>query len=242
MAISSHAPVRTFVMRLFVLLAVGSVVGGIVILLTPTALTLFHHYEQAGEIATYNEAVAQMDDSAIQAAIDKAAAFNASLPSNTVLFTMEGEDAVAYNESLDPAGTGVMGYVRIPKLDLSLPIYHGTSSAMMLKGACHVEGTALPTGEPSTHAAITAHRGEPGASYFKDLDQLTDEDTFEVTVLNTTTVYQVDQIVVVEPDDLKALESEQGTAFCTLITCTPYQVNSHRLLVRGRCVDTHERS
>jgi len=223
--------------RLFTLLAVGAMAIGAFMLLQPTVMTAFHTHGQSKELTVYDEAVARMDEVDRKAVYDAAVAYNDALPNNAARFSMTAEDEKTYREVLDPAENGVMGSLTIPTLKLTLPIYHTTSDEDMLKGACHVEGTALPIGESSTHAAITAHRGEPGASYFKDLDRVVEGDTFSVSVLGTVATYEVDRVVVVEPDDLGALDREKGKAYCTLITCTPYGVNSHRLLVRGHVVD-----
>ena len=238
MSTSSHPLMRFMASRLFTVLAVGAMALGAFMLLQPTVASMLHERKQVHEITVYDEAVAELDAAGIEATYDKASAYNASLPSHAALYTLSPEEQAAYEAALDPAETGVMGHISIPALELTLPIYHGTSDAEMLKGACHVEGTALPLGETSTHAAITAHRGEPGASYFKDLDRLAQGDTFSVTVLDRVSTYEVDRIVVVEPQDFAELDRIKGESLCTLITCTPYGVNSHRLLVRGRLVET----
>lgn len=222
-------------MHILTPLAILLIAGGVFLLTFPTMASLVHAQGQQGEIARYDQKVAQMGEDEIQKAYDEAVSYNDHYSRSAVLYDLPAEERSIYQAALDPAGTGVMGYVRIPSLGLELPIYHGTSDVVMRKGACHVEGTALPVGEPSTHAAVTAHRGEPGASYFKDLDRLAEGDTFSITVLDRTAIYEVDRIVVVEPDDVGNLGCEEGVALCTLITCTPYGVNSHRLLVRGRC-------
>ena len=234
---SRHTTSRSPVSRLFTFLAVGAIVVGVVLVLQPTVMNALHAQGQSKELASYDDAVSQMDDETLAAALEEAEAYNDHLPSQAVLFEMSSKERSVYQQILDPAKTGVMGSLTIPVLDLTLPIYHGTSDENMLKGACHVEGTALPVGEPSTHAGITAHRGEPGASYFRYLDQVAVGDTFSVSVLGKVATYEVDRITVVEPDDLGALASEEGMAYCTLITCTPYEINSHRLLVRGHVVD-----
>ena len=133
-----------------------------------------------------------------------------------------------------------MGYVEIPDIDVTLPIYHGTSEEVLQTAIGHIEGSSLPVGGESTHCVISGHRGLPSARLFTDLDQLTEGDTFTLHVLDETLTYEVDQISVVEPDDISLLEIEAGEDLCTLVTCTPYGVNSHRLLVRGHRVETPE--
>ena len=231
-----HLAKRASLARFLTPLAVAAIAIGAFIIAFPTAKAMVHAQRQSGEIAAYDQCVAQMEPAAIREAFDEAISYNDSLVDNAARYNLSAEERAAYQAALDPVETGVMGYVSIPSLELTLPIYHGTSDKEMQKGARHVEGTALPVGQPSTHAAVTAHRGEPGASYFKDLDQLVEGDTFSITVLDQTATYRVDRIIVVEPDDVGSLGCEEDIAYCTLITCTPYGVNSHRLLVRGHCV------
>ena len=138
-----------------------------------------------------------------------------------------------YEDALDVSGTGVMGYVTIGKLGIKLPIYHGTSPEVLQIAAGHLEGSSLPVGGSGTHSVISAHRGLPSSRLFTDLDQMKKRDTFTITVLNRQLTYQVDQILVVEPDETDALQIEPDRDYCTLMTCTPYGINSHRLLVRG---------
>lgn len=138
------------------------------------------------------------------------------------------------------SGSGVMGYVEIPGIDVSLPIYHGTSEEVLQVAVGHIEGSSLPVGGESTHCVISGHRGLPSARLFTDLDQLAEGDIFTLRVLDETLTYEVDQIHVVEPDDITLLEIVEGEDLCTLVTCTPYGVNSHRLLVRGHRVENRE--
>lgn len=146
-----------------------------------------------------------------------------------------------YWSLLDPDGTGVMGYLEIPKISLRLPIYHGTGDAALQKGIGHLAGTSLPVGGSGTHCVLSGHRGLPSALLFTDLDQLETGDTFTLYVLDQRLSYQVDQILVVEPEDVSTLAPEDGKDYVTLVTCTPYGVNTHRLLVRGsRIEDTQE--
>lgn len=151
--------------------------------------------------------------------------------------SVDDELHAAYGGLLNPSGNGVMGSITIDRLNLTVPLYHDDTEENMLYGAAHLEGTSLPIGGPSTHAAAWAHRGEPGASYFKDLDQVVEGDRFSVTAYGKTLTYEVDKISVVEPGDRTQLDVVEGEDLFTLITCTPYGVNSHRLLVRGHRVD-----
>lgn len=138
-----------------------------------------------------------------------------------------------YNSLLDVTGTGIMGYVEIPKLKMSLPIYHGTEDTVLQIAVGHLEGSSLPVGGSGTHCVLTGHRGLPSAKLFSNLDEMEEGDTFSIHVLDRTLTYQVDQIRIVEPREVEDLEIEEGKDYCTLLTCTPYGINSHRLLVRG---------
>ena len=142
-----------------------------------------------------------------------------------------------YNEILNINGTGIMGYVSIPKLGVEIPIYHGISAEVLNVACGHLEGTSLPVGGENTHCVLSAHRGLPHAKLFTDLDKLEVGDTFTLTVLNRTLTYQVDQIKVVRPDEIDDVQLVAGKDLCTLLTCTPYGINSHRLLVRGTRIE-----
>ena len=142
-----------------------------------------------------------------------------------------------YNEILNINGNGIMGYVSIPKLGVEIPIYHGISAEVLNVACGHLEGTSLPVGGENTHCVLSAHRGLPHAKLFTDLDKLEVGDTFTLTVLNRTLTYQVDQIKVVRPDEIDDVQLIAGKDLCTLLTCTPYGINSHRLLVRGTRID-----
>lgn len=143
-----------------------------------------------------------------------------------------------YNDILNLDGTGMMGYITIEKIQAELPIYHGTSEAVLSKAAGHLEGSSFPIGEKGSHTVISAHRGMPTAVLFTYLDRLEVGDTFSVTILNRTTVYEVDQIRIVDPDDISELSLNRNEEYCTLITCTPYGINTQRLLVRGKSSET----
>ena len=146
---------------------------------------------------------------------------------------MNFDQAEGYEDVLDISGTGIMGYMEIEKIGVSLPIYHGTSDSVLNVAIGHVEGTSLPTGGPGCHSVFSAHRGLPSARLFSDLDKLELGDTFVITVLDRKMTYMVDQILIVEPYDVSALAIQEGQDYCTLVTCTPYGINSHRILVRG---------
>ena len=167
----------------------------------------------------------------------EAEAYNAELVEKEHRFAPTEEDLEYYNSILDVTGTGIMGYVEIPKLHISFPIYHGSEDTVLQIAIGHLEGTSFPVGGTGTHAALTGHRGLPSARLFTDIDQLVDGDHFMVHVLNRTVTYEVDQIHIVLPEEMEDLAIDPEKDYCTLITCTPYGINSHRLLVRGRRVD-----
>ena len=142
-----------------------------------------------------------------------------------------------YNDILNVSNVGIMGYITIEKLGVELPVYHGTSSDVLNIACGHLEGTSLPVGGQNSHCVLSAHRGLPRAKLFTDLDKMECGDTFTITVLNKTITYQVDQIKIVNPDEVRNLTIEEGKDRCTLLTCTPYGVNTHRLLVRGTRIE-----
>ncbi len=176
--------------------------------------------------------------------MEKARAYNDDLwptpnPEDFV-FLKEEDPSPEYMDCLNVLGDSMMGYISIPKIDIEIPIYHGTDEETLLNAAGHLEGTSLPIGGESTHSVIAAHRGLPGAALFTNLDKMEIGDHFFLHVLDETLAYEVDQINVVEPDDVSDIVIEDGEDLCTLLTCTPYGVNSHRLLVRGHRVELEE--
>ena len=163
----------------------------------------------------------------------EAEAYNQRLAETGVNWNMTEEELQEYNSILDISNTGIMGYIDIPKIRQTLPIYHGTDDVVLQIAIGHLAGTSFPVGGDSTHCVVSGHRGLPSARLFTDLDKLTVGDIWTMTVLNRTVTYEVDQIRIVEPADLAELQIYKGKDYCTLLTCTPYGINSHRLLVRG---------
>lgn len=196
--------------------------------------------QQNKEISTYEVAVAQTDNTELEAMWDKAVAYNEKLKDKPVSYTLSDEETAEYNSLLDVSGTGIMGYVEVKKQNIRLPIYHGTSEGVLQIAVGHLTGSSLPTGGAGTHSVLTGHTGLISAKLFTDIDQMEEGDTFTVTVLDHVLTYQVDQIKVVLPSELYALRIEDGQDYTTLVTCTPYGVNSHRLLVRGHRIATPE--
>lgn len=210
---------------------------GLSLLLYPTVSGWWNSMHQSQAIASYSGAVAEMREEQRKELLDQARAYNETLVGKADRFTLSDEELEEYNSLLNVDGTNVIGYVDIDKIDCHLPIYHGTDDAVLQVGVGHLEGSSLPVGGESTHAVISGHRGLPSARLFTDLDQMEVGDTFTISVLDETLTYEVDQIRIVEPTDLSDLAIEEGQDLCTLVTCTPYGINTHRLLVRGHRVE-----
>ena len=224
--------------------------AGLSLLLYPFVANQWNNHRQKQLISNYEsvisdkEAAGQID---YEAERKQAEAYNNALvpsilPDSFAVADASTETDSSYENSLNIAGDGMMGIVEIPKIAIKLPIYHGTSDEVLQKAAGHLEGSSLPIGGESTHAVISAHRGLPSASLFTDLDQLKIGDHFLIHVLDETLCYEVDQILVVEPEDTAALAVEDGEDLVTLLTCTPYGVNTQRLLVRGHRVPYEEQT
>lgn len=211
---------------------------GLTLLLYPTVSDYWNSLHQTQAITVYSEEVAQMDEAEQEALLEAAREYNAKIVENGTNWNLTQEQLAEYNSLLNMSSNGIMGYINIPKIDVTLPIYHGTGDAELQKGAGHLEGSSLPVGGESTHAVLSSHRGLVTAKLFTDLDQLVVGDIFTINVLNETLTYEVDQILIVLPTELDALTVVEGEDYCTLFTCTPYGVNTHRLLVRGHRVDT----
>lgn len=209
---------------------------GVGLLLYPTVSDWWNSMHQTQAIATYQKAVQDNSAARNKELWDAAVAYNESLPHDDSRFRMSAAQTRRYDSTLDVTGTGIMGYVQIPKISVSLPIYHGTDSAILQVAIGHIPGSSLPVGGLGTHCVISGHRGLPSARLFTDIDQLREGDLFMINVLGKTLTYQVDQIRVVLPDKLDDLAIDDGLDLCTLVTCTPYGVNTHRLLVRGHRV------
>ena len=193
---------------------------------------------QSRAIAGYVEQVADMSAEKNDQIWKEAQAYNKKLTGKSGdRFLLTDEEKAAYERTLNVTGTGIMGYVNIPKIGVSLPIYHGTDPAVLEIAVGHIEGSSLPVGGKGTHCVISGHRGLPSAKLFTDIDQLQEGDTFQLQVLSRTLTYEVDQIRIVLPDELSDLAIDPDKDYCTLVTCTPYGVNTHRLLVRGHRID-----
>lgn len=216
---------------------IAALLAGALLLLYPTVSDYWNSFHQSRAIASYAEQVADLDNNTYDQIWADARAYNETLDNSTSRFVMTEEQKKIYEALLNIADNGVMGYIEIPKIKCNLPIYHGTDEAVLQIAIGHVQGSSLPAGGESTHCVLSGHRGLPSAKLFSDLDQLTEGDVFLLRVLDETLTYEVDQIRTVLPDELDDLAIEEGKEYCTLVTCTPYGINSHRLLVRGHRVE-----
>ena len=210
---------------------------GVSLLLYPTVSDYWNSFHQSQAIASYVEAVAEIDNTDYEKMWQEAVAYNEKLKDNSGRWTPTDEELEEYDQILNISDTGIMGYVEIPKINVSLPIYHGTDEAILQIAIGHIPGSSLPVGGKGTHCVISGHRGLPSAKLFTDLDQMEEGDLFMMRVLDETLTYEVDQIRIVQPEDLSDLEIDEDKDLCTLVTCTPYGINSHRLLVRGHRVE-----
>ncbi|MBR2696667.1 MAG: class C sortase [Parasporobacterium sp.] len=216
-------------------------------MLYPTISDYWNSFHQSRAIMTYMEDVASMDEENYQEVIASAREYNQEISDHGIKWEMTEEEKADYEKELSTSRTGIMGYLQIEKIDLMLPIYHGIEEKVLQTSIGHIAGTSLPVGcasfnsatgeledsHESNHIVLSGHRGLPSAKLFTNLDKLVEGDTFQITVLNETYNYEVDQIRIVLPEDLSNITLETGKDYCTLVTCTPYGINTHRLLVRG---------
>ena len=213
---------------------------GLSLLLYPSVSDYWNSLHQSRAIAAYSAEVAELDNSTYDQLWEDAKAFNRRIASRTSPFELSAQDEEAYGQLLNVSGSGIMGYIEIPRIKCSLPIYHGVDEAVLQIAVGHLEWTSLPVGGEGTHCVISGHRGLPSAKLFTNLDQLTEGDIFMMRVLDEVLTYEVDQILIVEPQEVSALTIREGEDLCTLVTCTPYGINTHRLLVRGHRIDNME--
>jgi sortase A len=212
---------------------------GLSVMLYPTVSDYINQKNQSRAVASYSEEVENLSDVDYQAYFDAADDYNRRLAETPDAF-YRPEEVSGYTDTLDVSGTGIMGYITIPKIGVELPVYHGTSDGVLQVAAGHLEGSSLPVGGAGTHAVISAHRGLPSAKLFTNLDELEVGDTFTITVLDRVLTYEVDQISIVLPTETDLLQPVEGKDYVTLMTCTPYGINTHRLLVRGKRIENAE--
>ena len=210
---------------------------GLSLLLYPAVSDYWNSKHQTRAIAVYSEEVSGLDPDQYQALWAAAAAYNASLRERDNAYLLTEEQKAAYEQLLNVSGLGIMGYIEIPSIDCSLPIYHGTEESVLQIAIGHLEWSSLPVGGESTHCVLSGHRGLPSAKLFTNLDKLQAGDVFLLRVLDEVLTYEVDQILIVEPQEIAALQIAEGEDYCTLVTCTPYGINTHRLLVRGHRIE-----
>lgn len=222
--------------RILTILPVLLVLVGLGLLLYPFASNAWYNWQVSQEISQYNQ-VAEGAGTDYSSLWEAAEEYNRQLAEGSLSLDTSADYVAQF---LNPLGTGMMGYLSIPAIDVYLPIYQGTDETALQSGVGYWMGTSLPTGGESTHCVLTSHTGLSKAKMFTDLDKLQTGDTFTLIILDRTLTYEVDQILVTEPDDLSALQIVDGEDYVTLYTCTPYGVNTHRLLVRGHRVETAE--
>ena len=222
--------------KIWIILTAGFLVG-ICVLLYPAFSNFWNSKTQSRAIVNYESVLEHLDPEDYSAMFQAAYDYNDAL--REVDFPLRDHKQVpGYYETLKIEGTSIIGYVKIDKIGVELPVYHGTSDQVLNRGVGHLEGTSLPVGGESTHSVMSAHRGLPSAKLFTDLDRLEMGDTFQIMVLDQVLTYQVDQVKVITPNEIDDLQIVEGKDYCTLFTCTPYGINTHRLLVRGIRIET----
>lgn len=226
--------------RLSTILLILVFLAGLSLLLYPTVSDYWNSFHQSKTIAKYAEAVANLDDSTYEKLWTDAEKYNEELLQKKVRYEMSAKERAEYENLLNVSGNGIIGYIEIPLIGCALPIYHGTDESVLQVAVGHIEGSSLPVGGIGTHCVISGHRGLPSAKLFTNLDKLSVGDEFILRVLDETLTYEVDQILIVEPHEMDSLGIEKDKDYCTLVTCTPYGVNTHRLLVRGHRVENSE--
>ena len=218
-----------------ILLIVVSI-AGLSLLLYPTVADYWNLKHQTRAIASYVEQVENLDEAEYEAMWQAAVMYNSRICARENVYQLSETEQQEYNKLLDVSGTGIMGYIEIPTIEVSLPIYHGTDDAVLQIAAGHLNWTSLPVGGLNTHCVISGHRGLPSARLFTDITKLREGDRFVMYIMNEPLTYEVDQKREVLPSELDELKISEGKDYCTLVTCTPYGINTHRLLIRGHRV------
>lgn len=222
------------------ILLISILLIGLSLMLYPSFADWWNSFHSSRAIASYEEQVANIDDAQYEELWDAARDYNQSLLHRPNDFILSDEQQEIYKSLLDIGGNGIMGYIEIPTIDVMLPIYHGTKESVLQIAVGHLDWTSLPVGGAGSHCVLSGHRGLPSARLFTDLDKLKVGDVFMLHVLNEILTYEIDQILIVEPQDTDPLLIEPGKDLCTMITCTPYGINSHRMLVRGHRIESQE--
>ncbi len=227
--------------RILSFFAFVMLVIGLSLLLYPSVSSFIKARQQHRAINRYISSIEQISEDDYTAFLESAAAFNQKLAmSKYMLMNMPDELRSEYYSVLNIGGNGIIGYISIPTADIMLPVYHGTSEAVLQEGAGHIEGSSFPIGGESVHAVISGHRGLPSSLLFTNLDKLKTGDSFVVYVLDEAFVYRVRSIETVEPTQVSSLRIEDRKNYCTLVTCTPYGINSHRMLIHGELIPAEE--
>ena len=222
--------------KVMIYLTIGFLIG-VCVLLYPSLSNFWNSKTQSRAIADYEAVLQYMDPEDYSALFQAAYDYNEALY-NTPFHLTDYKTIPGYYDTLKVEGTSIIGYIKIDKIGVELPVYHGTSDDVLNRGAGHMEGSSLPVGGANTHSVLSAHRGLPSAKLFTDLDRVEIGDTFQIIILDQLLTYQVDQIKIITPTEYKDLLIEEGMDYCTLVTCTPYGINTHRLLVRGIRIET----
>ena len=215
-------------------------IAGLCIFLYPSVSNYINSRNQSRAISNYEEMVNNISEEDYSKMWSEAKAYNEELAKKALNFDLSDEEREEYNKILNVSGTGIIGYIEIENIGVNLPIYHGTAESVLQVGIGHLEGTSFPTGTKSTHAVLSGHRGLPSSKLFSDLDQMIVGDTFLLHILDQTFAYQIDKINIVLPEETNDLAIVDNEEYVTLVTCTPYGVNTHRMLVRGKRVDYSE--
>lgn len=221
-------------------LLVVLLLAGLSLLLYPTVSDYWNSFRQSKAISNYAEQVAELSEEEYNRIIEAARNYNRRLCEGGI--TVAEREKEEYKKLLDVSGLGVMGYIEIPQINCSLPIYHGTEDSVLQIAIGHIEWSSLPIGGIGTHCVLSGHRGLPSAKLFSNLDKLQSGDIFMLRVLDEVLTYEVDQILIVEPQEVSSLAISPEEDYCTLVTCTPYGINTHRLLVRGHRIENLEQS
>ena len=211
--------------------------AGLSLLLYPTVSDYWNSFTQSQVISNYSDQLSKIDEDRYAELLNDAYEYNESLLKRRNPYLLDDEQKKEYEELLNISGIGIMGYIEIPSISCTIPVYHGTSEAVLQIAVGHLEWTSLPVGGESTHCVLSGHRGLPSAKLFSDLDKVVVGDVFVLRVLDEVLTYEVDQIHIVEPHETQDLLIVEGMDYCTLVTCTPYAINTHRILVRGHRIE-----
>ncbi|MBQ8788617.1 MAG: class C sortase [Oscillospiraceae bacterium] len=224
------------------LLLILILIAGLSLLIYPSFSDYWNSFTQSQVIVDYTKQIDNLDEEKYDRILSEARAYNEKLIGRRNPYLLSDEQKAEYDELLDISGIGIMGYIEIPSINCTLPVYHGTDDSVLQIAVGHLEWSSLPVGGKSTHCVLSGHRGLPSAKLFTDLDKVVVGDIFILRVLDEVFTYEVDSIMIVEPHETDSLLIEKEKDYCTLITCTPYAINTHRILVRGERVENPEES